>query len=287
MEVYGSRDVQQLIELALAEDLGENGDVTVQCLVPADLRLRATITAKEAGVVCGLPLFEQVFEGCGGGVRVSHAVMDGTRAEPGQVVWQAEGPAGTILQSERTGLNLCQRLSGTATTAAHYAEIVAGTSARIYDTRKTTPGMRLLQKHAVVCGGACNHRIGLYDMVLIKENHIAMMSGADNGPAQAVRRCRERLGREAPIMVEIETLDDLEPVIQAGADMVLLDNMDCEQLRAAVRIRGERPVQLEASGGITEQTLRAVAETGVDRISIGALTHSVRSLDLSMRCEQV
>ncbi|MFW5846124.1 MAG: carboxylating nicotinate-nucleotide diphosphorylase, partial [Planctomycetota bacterium] len=177
-----------------------------------------------------------------------------------------------------------QRLSGTATATRRCVDLVAGTGARIYDTRKTTPGMRLLQKHAVRCGGGHNHRIGLYDMVLIKENHVALMEGAVSGPAEAVRRARATVGPDVRIQVEIERLADLEPVIAAGTDLILLDNMDCEQLREAVRIRGGHAVKLEASGGITDATLRAVAETGVDRISIGALTHSVASLDLSLRC---
>jgi nicotinate-nucleotide pyrophosphorylase (carboxylating) len=284
MEVYGSRDVQELIKLALREDLGETGDITVRCTVPSQARLKATVTAKQAGVVCGIPLFDLVYQALGGGVQQHYAVMDGTAVKPGDVVWEGTGPAAVILEGERTALNFAQRLSGSASTARRYADLVAGTNCGVYDTRKTTPGMRLLQKHAVKCGGGCNHRIGLYDMVLIKENHIALMGEVASGPAEAVRRCREQLGPEAVIMVEIERLDDLEPVIAAGTNMVLLDNMGCEQLREAVRIRGDRPVQLEASGGITDANLRAVAECGVDRISIGALTHSVISLDLSMRC---
>ncbi len=195
-----------------------------------------------------------------------------------------------LLTGERTALNLCQRLSGTATLARRYVEAVAGTRARIFDTRKTTPGLRLLQKHAVVAGGACNHRIGLYDQVLIKDNHIALMpGGATGGPAEAVRRCRTALGTVL-IEVEIERLEDLESVILAGADIVLLDNMDPEALRRAVAERDQLRARgydalLEASGGITLANVRAVAETGVDRISTGELTHSVQSLDLSLRCQ--
>jgi nicotinate-nucleotide pyrophosphorylase (carboxylating) len=201
-----------------------------------------------------------------------------------------EGDATTLLVGERTALNLCQRLSGTATLTRRYVEAIAGTRARILDTRKTTPGMRLLQKHAVVAGGGTNHRSGLYDQVLIKDNHIALMPPGPlgSGPAEAVRRCRERLGDTVVVEVEIERLDDLEPCIDAGADIILLDNLPPERLREAVARRDARPsrrtVQLEASGGITLQTVRAFAESGVDRISTGELTHSVRSLDLSMRC---
>jgi nicotinate-nucleotide pyrophosphorylase (carboxylating) len=196
-----------------------------------------------------------------------------------------------MLIGERTALNLCQRLSGTATMAARYVEAVAGTRAQVFDTRKTTPGMRLLEKHAVASGGARNHRIGLYDQVLIKDNHIALMPPGPlgSGPAEAVRRARETTGQKALIEVEIEKLDDLEPVIAAGADIVLLDNMAPALMREAVQRRdrvvgvGKRRVELEASGGITLETIRAVAETGVERISTGALTHSVHALDLSMR----
>jgi nicotinate-nucleotide pyrophosphorylase (carboxylating) len=174
-----------------------------------------------------------------------------------------------------------------------YVQAVAGTTARILDTRKTTPGLRLLEKHAVTAGGAHNHRMGLFDQVLIKENHIALMNGAagDSLPAEAVRRCRARLGGEVIVEVEIEHLRDLAPVIQAGADIVLLDNMEPAQVREAVRIRNAtatgRPVQLEASGGITLATIRSYAEAGADRISTGALTHSVQAFDLSMRCSPV
>jgi nicotinate-nucleotide pyrophosphorylase (carboxylating) len=281
--VYDLPEVVELIDRALAEDLGATGDLTCACLVPDDARLRGTITAKGAGVVCGLPLFARVFARAGGGVEVTQAAADGTPVAPGDAVLRCRGRAATILQGERTALNLVQRLSGTATLARHCAGLVVGTGATVYDTRKTTPGLRRLQKHAVVAGGARNHRQGLHDQVLIKENHIALMG--PGGPAAAVRRCRERLGPAAVIEVEIERLADLEPVIAAGADIVLLDNLGPGDLREAVRLRAGRPVALEASGGITADNLRAVAETGVDRISLGALTHSALPLDLSLRCE--
>ncbi|MBA2480158.1 MAG: carboxylating nicotinate-nucleotide diphosphorylase, partial [Planctomycetes bacterium] len=199
------------------------------------------------------------------------------------------GDAATLLQGERTALNFCQRLSGTATLTRRYVDAVAGTRAGIFDTRKTTPGMRILQKHAVACGGGRNHRMGLYDQVLIKENHIALMPGPGSGPAEAVKRSRSSCGDTAVIEVEIEDLRDLEPVMAAGADIVLLDNMPPAMLIEAVARRDRaqastpRRVELEASGGITLDTVRAVAQTGVERISTGELTHSVRALDLSMR----
>lgn len=296
---YHHPDTAALIQAALLEDLRFTGDLTCQALVPREARLRATITAKAAGVVCGLPLFDRVLAALGGtGTTIEGCALDGTPVAPGDVVLEATGDARQLLVAERTALNLCQRLSGTATLTRRYVDAVAGTRARILDTRKTTPGMRLLQKHAVVAGGGVNHRIGLYDQVLIKENHIALMPPGPHGsgPAEAVRRCRERLGAHVLVEVEIERVADLAPCIAAGADIVLCDNLPPPALREAVAIRdrlaaaapaGARAVALEASGGITLATVRAVAETGVDRISTGELTHSVAALDLSMRCAPV
>lgn len=293
---YSHSDVQTLIALALREDLRDGGDITCRALVPPQARLDGVVRAKAAGVVCGLALFQLVFDqlaadmpGCE--VKVTEAAADGTRVEPGDIVLRCRGIASTMLIGERTALNLSQRLSGTATMAARYVAAVAGTHAQVFDTRKTTPGMRLLEKHAVASGGARNHRIGLYDQVLIKDNHIALMPPGPlgSGPAEAVRRARETTGSDTLIEVEIERLDDLEPVIAAGADIVLLDNMAPALLREAVQRRDRaigdtrRRVELEASGGITLETIRAVAETGVERISTGALTHSVHALDLSLR----
>jgi nicotinate-nucleotide pyrophosphorylase (carboxylating) len=302
-DVYHHPDVDALIAVALREDLAEAGDLTCRALVPPWIKLDGVVRAKAEGVVCGLALFQRVFAaiatsapGCD--VEVVEAAADGTAVRPGDVVLRCHGNAATMLIGERTALNLCQRLSGTATMARRYAEAVAGTRAQVFDTRKTTPGLRRLEKHAVLAGGARNHRLGLYDQVLIKENHIALMPPGPlgSGPAEAVRRTREQLGPETVIEVEIERLDDLEPVIAAGADIVLLDNMGVGLLREAVARRDRacaaapsamarlRRVELEASGGITLATIRAVAETGVERISTGALTHSVQALDLSLRC---
>lgn len=291
---YDHPDVAALIRLALHEDLRWAGDLTCQAVVAPGRRLEATVRAKEAGTVCGLPLFQRVYDQLEHPVEVHECAADGTRVEPGQVVWRGTGDAAAILMGERTALNLAQRLSGTATATARYVAAVAGTRTRILDTRKTAPGMRLLQKHAVAAGGGANHRIGLHDQVLIKDNHIALMPPGPfgSGPAEAVRRTRERLGGAVVVQVEIERLDDLEPVIRAGADLVLLDNMDPALVRQAVARRDACPapdgrrVELEASGGITMATLRAFAEAGADRISVGALTHSVPSLDLSMRCRE-
>lgn len=282
---YAHPDTDAIIRLALVEDLRFAGDVTVDALVPPGARLAASVRAKASGVVCGLPLFARVFAALGGGVEVTACAADGSRVAPGDVVLSCVGDAAVLLKGERTALNLAQRLSGTATMARRYVDAVMGTRARILDTRKTSPGLRLLQKHAVVSGGGDNHRIGLYDQVLIKDNHIALMG--DGGPAEAVRRCRARYGAGIRIEVEIERVEDLDAVIAAGADIVLLDNLGPDALRAAVVRRGARPTLLEASGGITLATVRAVAETGVDRISTGELTHSVAALDLSMRCTPV
>lgn len=292
---YRHADVAALVRLALHEDLRWTGDLTCQAVVAPGRRLEATVRAKEPGVVCGLPLFALVYAELDAAIAVHACAADGTRVGPGDVVWRGSGDAAAILVGERTALNLAQRLSGTATATALYVAEVAGTRTRILDTRKTAPGMRLLQKHAVLAGGGANHRIGLYDQVLIKDNHIALMPPGPfgSGPAEAVRRTRERLGGAVVVQVEIERLDDLEPVIRAGADLVLLDNMDPALVRQAVARRDACPapdgrrVELEASGGITQATLRAFAEAGADRISIGALTHSVPSLDLSMRCREL
>jgi nicotinate-nucleotide pyrophosphorylase (carboxylating) len=282
MNPYEHPDVDAIIAMALKEDLADVGDITCRTLVADDARIEAVVTAKSPGVVCGLPLFEKIFRALAFSAHIDVCAADGTAVKTGDRVFRCVGEATGILIAERTALNLCQRLSGTATMTRQLVDAVAGTRARILDTRKTSPGLRHLQKHAVVCGGGMNHRYGLFDQVLIKENHIALMG--QGGPAEAVRRCRAQLPPGTIVEVEIERLDDLEPVIAAGADIVLLDNMSAEQLRDAVKIRNARTVQLEASGGITAANIRAVAETGVDRISIGAITHSVIALDLSLRC---
>ncbi len=310
MQAYQHPDVAAIVRMALDEDLRDTGDITCQSLVPAGARLAAAITAKSGGTLCGLHLLALTFEEL---VRRGYAPVhielcreDGTAVAPGTVVWRAQGDARTLLIGERTGLNLAQRLSGTATLTRRFVAAVAGTKAGIFDTRKTSPGLRILQKHAVVSGGGRNHRFGLHDQVLIKDNHIALMQPQDqaalaagavapaactSAPAEAVRRCRAALGPERIIEVEIERLEDLPGVINAGADIVLLDNMPPEALRQAVFVRdamlgrGHRRFELEASGGITLGSVRAVAETGVDRISSGELTHSAAVLDLSMRCQ--
>ncbi len=292
--VYDHPDVAALVRLCLDEDLRHAGDLTCRSLVPTGSVLHGEIIAKQAGTVCGLELFCVVYAMLADGtpaqgVLVEGLAADGATVTAGSVVGRIRGAAATVLSGERTALNLCQRLSGVATAARRYVEAVAGTRAKVYDTRKTTPGLRLLEKHAVASGGCANHRMGLYDAVLIKNNHIALMEGLAGvrcASAEAVRRCRAQVGAAVVIQVEISALDELEPVIAAGADLVLLDNMVPEQIRTAVEIRNRisARVGLEASGGITLANVRDYALTGVDRISTGAITHSVSALDLALHC---
>lgn len=260
---------------ALAEDLG-SGDLTA-ALIPTVAIAHAQVISREAAVLCGQAWFESVFHQLDPGITVQWHCKDGDRLEPGQLLCEIDGPARAILSGERTALNFLQSLSATATMARRYMDAVAGTGVRILDTRKTIPGLRLAQKYAVHCGGASNHRIGLYDGILIKENHIL----AAGGIAQAVAQAR---ARHAGIMVEVEVenLDELQQALAAGADRVLLDNMDHATLREAVAVNAGR-ARLEASGGVDLNSVRAIAETGVDDISVGELTKHLRAVDLSMR----
>ena len=268
------------VAAALAEDLGP-GDLTAQ-LVPATARGRARVITREAGVLCGSAWVDAVFAALDPGVRVAWHAADGDAVAPGQLLLVAEGPARALLTGERTALNFLQTLSGTATAARRYAAAIAGTGCRILDTRKTLPGLRLAQKYAVRCGGGRNHRLGLYDGILIKENHIA----AAGSIAAAVGAAR-RLGAAVPVEVEVETLAELDEAFAAGADLALLDEFSLEDLRTAVaRNRARtRPLGLEASGGIDLETIGAIAATGVDFVSVGAITKHVRALDLSLRLE--
>lgn len=268
----------RLVELALAEDLGPAGDRTSLALIPADRQSRAAFVVRPAGVVAGLPAAAMVCAAVDARLVFEMAVADGSSVTPGTTVATVAGPLRAILAAERTALNFLQRLSGVATLTRRYVDLVAGTRARILDTRKTTPGWRLLEKYAVRMGGGTNHRVGLYDGILIKDNHLAGVGGD-------VRRAVE-LGRAdgLPVEVEVDTAEQLEEALAAGADIVLLDNMTPEQLRAAVRRRDavSPRTQLEASGGVNLSTVAAVAATGVDRISVGALTHSAPALDIGL-----
>jgi nicotinate-nucleotide pyrophosphorylase (carboxylating) len=275
-------DLDAQVDRALAEDVGA-GDLTA-LLVPEGARCRARVITREAAVLCGTAWVDAVFRRLDPSLRVHWHARDGATVEPDQLLLEVEGAARPLLTGERTALNFLQTLSGTATAARRYVELVAGTGCTILDTRKTIPGLRLAQKYAVVCGGGRNHRIGLYDGILIKENHIAAAGGI--GPA--VRVARE-IAPAVPVEVEVETLDELDQAFAADADMALLDEFTLVQLREAVRRNRERarPLKLEASGGIDVRTLREIAETGVDYVSIGSITKHVKAVDLSMRLELV
>jgi nicotinate-nucleotide pyrophosphorylase (carboxylating) len=262
-----------VVRAALAEDVG-SGDVTTDVVVPADARCRAELLLKEPGVVCGVPAVRAVFEALDPGVTVDVLLAEGARVTGvPAVVATIEGPARAVLTGERTALNIFGRLCGIATLTARYVDLVEGTSTRVLDTRKTTPGLRALEKYAVRTGGGTNHRFGLHDAVLVKENHLRIAGGI--APAVAA------LANGRAVEVEAETLDDVTEALEAGVDRILLDNMTPEQVRRAVELVGGR-VALEASGGVSLATVRAYAETGVDFVSVGALTHSARSLDVSL-----
>lgn len=276
-------EIARDVAAALAEDVGA-GDLTAS-LIPADRRGLATVIAREPAVMCGRAWFEQAFRVLDPSVDMRWSAQDGDRVLADQVLCEIEGNARAMLTAERTGLNFLQLLSAVATKARHYADVVAGTQAQVVDTRKTIPGLRVAQKYAVRVGGGGNHRLALWDAILIKENHI-MAAGSITLALQAAQTvAAESAGRCRFIQVEVETLDELAEALDAGAEMLLLDNFSLEQLRDAVAINAKRsqPAILEASGGVGLETLRAIAETGVDRISIGALTKDVKALDLSMR----
>ncbi len=262
------------IATALAEDLGD-GDVTTATTVPEQARARALITQKAPGVVFGLDAAEQTFRMLDPSISSKRLVDEGQWRENGPVL-ELDGHARALLSAERTALNFLQRLSGVATMAARYVAEIDGTGAQILDTRKTTPGLRALEKQAVAAGGATNHRAGLYDAILIKENHATIAGGV----GKAIRLARER-APAVPLEAECRSLDEVDEALAAGAPMILLDNMDVDQLREAVLHVGGR-AKLEASGGVSLGTLRAVASTGVDFVSIGAITHSAPALDLSL-----
>ena len=265
---------------ALQEDLGA-GDLTASLIDPTR-RARARVLARESAVICGAPWVDAALRALDPGVQITWHVAEGQRCETDQVVLEAEGSARALLSAERTALNFLQLLSGVATKTATYVEAVTGTRAKIVDTRKTLPGLRMAQKYAVRVGGGTNHRIGLFDAVLIKENHIAAAGGVT-----AVLQATQAIAAQAQfIEIEVETLVQLEEALLAGATMVLLDNMDVPMLQEAVRFNAGRAI-LEISGGVTLPGLRALAETGVDRISIGVLTKDVIATDFSMRLQEL
>jgi nicotinate-nucleotide pyrophosphorylase (carboxylating) len=263
------------VRRALEEDLG-SGDVTAETLVPADHVVRAELRLQEPAVIAGIPWFEASFRLLEPALRIRWKTQEGEEGAAGTIVAELEGPARPLLGGERTALNFLQLLSGTATATRRYVRAVAGTPCRILDTRKTLPGLRTAQKYATRIGGAVNHRFGLYDAILIKENHLASVGGIP----VALEKARRRAG--VPVILEVETLAELREAIACGAPWILLDNFPLDEIRQAVEFTAGR-ARLEASGGLDLETIRAVAECGVDFISIGALTKHVRAIDLSLR----
>jgi nicotinate-nucleotide pyrophosphorylase (carboxylating) len=264
-----------LIKLALKEDIGP-GDITTDNLIPPGIRKRAELGAKADGVLAGLEVARLVFLQFEPDLKWEPLVQDGDHVKKGDVLVKFEADYKTLLTGERTALNFLQRMSGIATSSAFYQKIIGNSRAKILDTRKTLPGFRLLDKYAVRAGGALNHRVGLYDMVMIKDNHIAVAGGIHN----AVSQIRSKIDKGIRIEVETCTLKEVEEALHSGADIIMLDNMDIETMRQAVNLIHGRAIT-EASGNMTTERLREVANTGVDYISVGALTHSVKALDIS------
>lgn len=283
MESITQEEIQEIVRAAIVEDVG-TGDVTTLSTIPESLTCRALMVAREPLVVAGLKFAEATFAVLSPAIRFEHLCIEGQALTAGQALAGISGPAGPILTGERVALNFLQRMSGVATLTAQYVEAIKGTGARILDTRKTTPGWRRIEKYAVACGGGRNHRIGLYDMVLIKDNHLAALREAKpNGIAAAVRSARDKYP-QLKVEVETDTLEQVEQAIGAGADIILLDNMSLDQLRSAVKMVAGR-AQTEASGGVNLSSVRAIAETGVTFISVGAVTHSARAVDIGLDFE--
>jgi nicotinate-nucleotide pyrophosphorylase (carboxylating) len=269
--------VEQAVAAALAEDLGGVGDITTDAIIPADAQGEASIVARKAGVIAGLDIAQQAFKSLDPEARFTRVVVDGGKVEAAGTIAKVSGKIRALLTGERTALNFLGRLGGIATLTAAYVAAVEGTRAKIVETRKTTPGSRALEKYAVRCGGGMNHRFGLYDAVLVKDNHIA----AAGGIANALQTLCTQIGHLIKIEVEVNTLDQLEEALRFPIDAVLLDNMNVETLKVAVALVKGRVVT-EASGGVTLDNVGEIARTGVDLISVGALTHSARSLDSSL-----
>jgi len=269
--------VEQAVATALEEDLGGVGDITTNAIIPPDAQGDASIIVRKPGVIAGLDLAAASFKSLDPDVRFTRIVEDGSKVEAGATIARIAGKTRALLTGERTALNFFGRLSGIATLTAGYVAAVEGTHAKIVETRKTTPGLRALEKYAVRCGGGTNHRFGLYDAVLVKDNHIA----AAGGLAEALNAVRTAVGHLVKIEVEVDTLDQLENVLRFPIDAVLLDNMDAGTLKRAIALVKGRVIT-EASGGVTPESVREIAKTGVDLISVGALTHSARSLDSSL-----
>ena len=284
METLGPEEIRRVVQSALAEDIG-SGDVTTLATVPENATAKAVMRAREPLVVAGLGLAEAAFRELSSVVKIVRAAEDGERAAAEKVLLTISGPARAILSAERVALNFVQRLSGVATLTAQFVDAIKGARAQILDTRKTTPGWRRLEKYAVTCGGGRNHRLGLFDMVLIKDNHLAALKNeSPNAVAAAVKRARAAYPN-LKLEVETDTLEQVDQAVAAGADMVLLDNMNPIQLRLAVQKCKDRALT-EASGGVTLASIGAIAQTGVDFISVGALTHSARAMDIGLDFEK-
>jgi nicotinate-nucleotide pyrophosphorylase (carboxylating) len=269
--------IEPIVRAALAEDLGRAGDITSQACIEPEARLRVQFAVRRTGVISGLDCARLAVAAMDPAIRFTAQRRDGDRVEAGETLARAEGNARAILAAERTALNLMGRLSGIATLTRAYVDAVQGTGAKIVDTRKTTPGLRALEKYAVRCGGGVNHRFGLDDAILIKDNHVA----AAGGVARALERARDAAGHLVQIEVEVDSLDQLDEALGHAPDVIMLDNFSLEDLAEAVR-RAAGRVRLEASGGVSLETVRAIAETGVDVISVGALTHSAPVLDIGL-----
>ena len=273
--------VDKLIDLSFAEDIGD-GDHTTLCCLPEEARGKSRMIIKEEGILAGVKIAEEVFNRFDSTLKVEILINDGTNVKPGDVAMVVEGSVRSLLQTERLMLNIVQRMSGIATITHKYMELLKGTKAKVLDTRKTTPGMRILEKMAVKIGGGENHRIGLFDMILLKDNHVDFVGGISN----AIDRCHEYLkakNKDLKIEIEVRSIDELNQVLEhGGVNRIMLDNFSVENTRMAVDLIGGK-YEIESSGGITLDTIRSYAECGVDYISVGALTHSVKSLDISFK----
>lgn len=275
--------VDQLIDLAFAEDIGD-GDHTTLSTIPADAMGRQQLIIKEPGIIAGVEVASEVFRRFDPSLKMTVYIHDGQEVKPGDVAFVVEGPVRSLLQTERLMLNIMQRMSGIATTTHRYQAQLEGTGAKVLDTRKTTPGMRMLEKEAVAIGGGTNHRIGLFDMILIKDNHVDFAGGIHQAVSAAKKYCAEK-GKDLRIELEVRNLDEIDQALAEGVDRIMLDNFTPERTAEAVKhIRAKNPaVEIESSGGITFDTLADYGRCGVDFISVGALTHSVKSLDMSFK----
>ncbi len=268
--------VREIIQLALKEDIG-SGDITTEAVIEEDKEVNAKLVAKEDFILAGLPIFKKVFKFLSPQIHFEDFHKDGDLVKKGKIISRIKGSASCILKGERVALNFLQRMSGIATITRKFVERISYTDAKILDTRKTAPGNRILDKYAVKVGGGKNHRLGLYDGILIKDNHIALLGSV----RKAIRLVKKNAPHTLKIEVEVENLDQLKEAIDEGADIVLLDNMDIDQIREAVRI-GKGKVLIEVSGGVNLENVKEIAETGVDFISVGAITHSVKGVDISL-----